>query len=87
MKKITDGARRTLIFLITIISLRAAAQSTAPQAAREITGIVLDAGNAQPLIGASVILEGTTRGVTTDERGEFSIGNLDQGPYWGKRRV
>lgn len=43
--------------------------------ATEITfsGVLIDHGNDEPLIGAYVILEGTTSGVATDIDGKFSI--------------
>lgn len=42
-------------------------------AQRTITGTVLDATDNQPLIGATVLLEGTTSGTITDVSGQFSL--------------
>ncbi|MDR2885936.1 MAG: TonB-dependent receptor [Rikenellaceae bacterium] len=86
MTNFTTGAKRTLITILTIFFAaagvnRAAAQTAAPAAGREISGVVRDAATSAPLIGASVILDGTTRGVTTDVNGEFSLKNLDAGTY------
>jgi len=40
---------------------------------REIKGTVVDAGDGSPVIGASVIIQGTQTGVITDYDGNFSI--------------
>ena len=39
---------------------------------REVSGKVLDA-NQQPLVGVAVLVDGTTKGVTTSENGSFKI--------------
>ena len=39
---------------------------------REVSGKVLDA-NQQPLVGVAVLVDGTTKGVTTSENGTFKI--------------
>ncbi len=53
----------------------------------KITGTVIDSKDNQPIIGASVIVKGTTRGVVTDIDGKFSIsaeiGNVLQATYVG----
>src|SRR5512133_1301518 len=38
-----------------------------------ITGTVIDASTGEPLVGVTIMLEGTTRGVITDMKGQFSI--------------
>lgn len=40
---------------------------------QQITGVVMDKNNNEPLIGASVIIKNTTIGTTTDFNGEFLI--------------
>jgi TonB-dependent starch-binding outer membrane protein SusC len=40
--------------------------------AQQITGTVVDVKN-EPLIGASVVLEGTTKGAITDTNGAFTL--------------
>ncbi|MEQ9229522.1 MAG: TonB-dependent receptor, partial [Cyclobacteriaceae bacterium] len=42
-----------------------------------ITGKVLDSSTGEPLIGATVLVKGTTSGDVTDVNGEFSIGVSD----------
>ncbi|QNL49920.1 TonB-dependent receptor [Olivibacter sp. SDN3] len=40
---------------------------------QQITGVVRAAADQSPLPGVSVLIKGTSRGVTTDEKGQFSI--------------
>ena len=46
-----------------------------------ITGVVIDANNEEPLIGASVYIEQLKRGEVTGRNGEFTIGELSTGSY------
>jgi hypothetical protein len=46
-----------------------------------IQGYIVDATTREPLIGANVLVMGTTTGVTTDMDGQFQIRNLDPGQY------
>jgi hypothetical protein len=46
-----------------------------------IRGKVIDGENDQPLRGASVYINNTTKGSVTDENGNFEIGNLQKGQY------
>ena len=59
-----------LLILLSAFSLGAQAQTT-------IKGEVLDATNNDPLIGATVIVKGTTTGLTTQWDGSFSL-TVDQ---------
>ena len=45
-----------------------------------IVGKVLDNDN-QPIVGASVVLKGTVRGVATNDKGEFTLKNVETGNY------
>ncbi len=64
---------RRLMFLLlgAVCSLGALAQS-------RVTGKVVDA-NGEPVIGASVMVKGTSNGVVTDLDGNYSIGNVPAG--------
>lgn len=42
----------------------------------EISGIVISGEDNQPIIGASVLVVGTTTGITTDVNGKFILSNL-----------
>lgn len=46
-------------------------------AQRTITGTVIDGDNKEPLIGASVVVTGTTKGSLTDLDGKYSISDVD----------
>ena len=47
----------------------------------KITGILVDHETGDPLIGANVIIEGTTMGASTDLEGAFSITSVPVGTY------
>ena len=46
-----------------------------------ISGIVADSSNGNVLIGANVIVEGTSLGMATDNAGKYSISNVTPGTY------
>ena len=60
----------TLLFLLAFFSTGLMAQNT-------ISGIVTDASNGEPLIGASVVIDGTTTGTTTGLDGRYSISGAE----------
>ena len=61
-----NNLNKPIIFLLMLCcSLVALAQT-------KITGTVLDGEN-EPLIGASVVIEGARTGVTTDADGRFTV--------------
>lgn len=47
----------------------------------ELSGTVIDSRTGEPLIGATVILEGTTIGDATDENGRYFIDNIPAASY------
>ena len=65
----------TLIVVFSFISFSSFAQEGA------ICGTVIDAKVKEPLIGATVVLEGTTVGVVTDLDGNFRIPKIKKGKY------
>ncbi|MCC5928301.1 MAG: carboxypeptidase-like regulatory domain-containing protein [Cyclobacteriaceae bacterium] len=46
-----------------------------------ISGIVADESTGETIIGANVVIEGTTQGASTDLSGAFTISNVDPGTY------
>ncbi len=48
---------------------------------QNIEGRILDANNLEPLIGATILVEGTSQGAVADERGVFLIDDLPAGRY------
>lgn len=67
--------KKLFIFLFILMNIQAYAQVTT-----EITGYVKDKTDL-PLIGASVYLENTTQGATTDQNGYYSIRNVKPETY------
>ena len=63
----------SLILLLAPANLFAAGdEETAPQQVK-VTGTITDATTNEPLIGVNVVLEGTTIGVITDVKGNFTL--------------
>jgi hypothetical protein len=62
------------LFSCILLALRVSAQNS-------ITGKVLNEQNEQPLVGASVYINNSTIGTTTNEAGEFKISSLPNGYY------
>ncbi len=58
----------TFLFLCLVIGIGLATAQT-----REVTGTVISAEDDQPVIGASVVVKGTTTGTVTDFEGRFSL--------------
>lgn len=46
-----------------------------------INGVVVDEKTGEPIIGANVVIQGTTNGAATDLEGNFQISNLAAGNY------
>ena len=46
-----------------------------------IKGVVSDSVNANALIGANVIIQGTSLGMATDNDGKYNISNISPGTY------
>ncbi len=75
-------AKTGLIFLCLAVSLVFLFEnSLLAQTTGKIVGRVMDQKNGQPLPGANVLVEGTTRGAATDTKGNFFIINLPPGVY------
>jgi TonB-dependent receptor len=46
-----------------------------------ITGKVVESGSGEALFGANILIEGTTRGTTTDFEGAYTLASLEPGTY------
>jgi len=64
-----------LLFVFISASLVAAAQTGS------ITGTITDSKTKEPIIGGSVLVQGTQIGTSTDIEGKFTISNLKPGTY------
>lgn len=69
--------KKFLIVIITILLV----QFSYAQNTGSITGFVVDKSTQQPLEGASVKLDGTTKGTIADSSGKFRIGNIPLKTY------
>ncbi len=69
------GLLLAVVLLLSPICLA----SQGPQGA--IKGRVVDASTLQPIIGASVVIVGTTQGASTDDEGRYRIANVPIGTY------
>lgn len=74
---------RIVVSLVALAVLAGFASSPllAQETSGEIRGTVTEAGHGDPLIGANVLLVGTTLGGVTDLEGEFSIRRVPAGQY------
>jgi outer membrane receptor protein involved in Fe transport len=64
-----------ILFFSVILSTKAFSQSG------KIAGKVTDAGSKEPIIGANIVLVGTTMGAATDLDGSYTILNVAPGVY------
>ncbi|MCX6170256.1 MAG: TonB-dependent receptor [Ignavibacteriales bacterium] len=70
--------KKTLTFFILLFIT---ASSIAVAATGKIKGRVVDIATREPLIGANVVVIGTSFGAATDLNGEYVISNLEAGTY------
>ena len=61
-----------LAALLFVVPQSATAQS-------QVTGTVTEAENGEPLVGVTVVIQGTTIGTTTDLEGAYSVGPVNAG--------
>ena len=66
---------------IFLISIGVKAQETKPLIQSKLEGTVVDAVTKEPIIGASVTIQGTTHGVITDTDGKFYFQTGQKFPY------
>lgn len=78
MKKILN---RYTWLCILLISIGINAQETKPLIQSKLVGTVVDAVTKDPVIGASVVIKGTTHGVQTDFDGKFFFQTGQKFPY------
>lgn len=67
---------RPLSFLLGLMSIMFLYSPTAIAQSLSITGKVIDKSNQEPIVGASVLIEGTTNGIITDLDGQFVLSNV-----------
>ena len=64
--------KRLMLFMISL--LVGIGQATAQTS--QVNGVVVSSEDGKPIIGASVLVKGTTTGTITDVEGRFSFQNL-----------
>ena len=80
-KRITNRQLRNLFFTITIIFLTLYSSKIFAQENAALFGKVVDSATNEELIGANLILGGTTIGAATDIDGNYKINNIPTGTY------
>ena len=65
--------KRKLMFLMTFLFISIGLVTA--QTSR-VTGLVTSEEDGQPVVGASILVNGTTRGTITDIDGKFTITNV-----------
>ncbi|MDO5522796.1 MAG: TonB-dependent receptor [Bacteroidia bacterium] len=74
-------AHKTLLKTVVAIVFLLAFSSAALAQNGTIKGIILDVKTNEPLIGASILIDGTTQGAAADLDGNFVIPNVSPGTY------
>lgn len=81
MKKVLQTFKRWPL-LLAVIATMSCQIATAQTSRYTIKGVITDARNKEPLIGAAVRITGTNQGTSTDVNGAFSLNlDLSQGSY------
>ena len=75
--------RSTYWIRVAILGCMIIAAAVAPAAAGDgkISGIVTDSESGDPLVSASIVLEGTRLGTVSDDKGRYFILNVPPGSY------
>jgi len=86
MKEFTVGSTITMMKKISIkLSILSVffliSSSSFSQNFGKISGLILDEGNGDPLIGASIVITGTSLGAATDIDGNYNILSVPPGTY------
>lgn len=66
-----------LLILCGSFSIEVVAQTAAPKAT--VKGVVVDAATGEKLIGAVVVVQGTTMGSISDAKGDFTVKGIEKG--------
>ena len=79
LSKSRVGGART--FLCVLVLLILALSTLSAQTAGKVSGVVKDQDSGEPIVGANVVIVGTTMGAATDLDGSFFIINVPPGKY------
>ncbi|MFA6540670.1 MAG: TonB-dependent receptor [Bacteroidota bacterium] len=75
LRRILSGVSRGFLLILFAASMLVAGQTG------KIFGKITDKKTGDPIIGASVLIEGTKTGASSDFEGDYSIGNVTPGTY------
>ena len=74
---------KKIYFIIALVLLSAGlgieANANTVEAQKIVRGVVIDSETKEPLVGASVVVVGTTKGVATDVNGKFELSGVKAG--------
>ncbi|MBR6496243.1 MAG: carboxypeptidase-like regulatory domain-containing protein, partial [Rikenellaceae bacterium] len=74
---------KKIYFIIALVLLSAGfgieANANTVEAQKIVRGVVIDSETKEPLVGASVVVAGTTKGVATDVNGKFELSGVKAG--------
>ncbi|HWO57749.1 MAG TPA: TonB-dependent receptor [bacterium] len=73
--------KRAIHAIVLIVAMLAALGASAHGATGQIVGTILDVRTGEPLIGASVLIEGTSVGAACDIDGRYTIRNAPEGTH------
>ena len=76
--------RLLLVLAITLLTLpkaQAAPLYPEPIEPGTITGIIQDGNTGEPIPGVNIVIKGTARGTSTNDRGEFVLSNVSPSTY------
>ena len=75
--KFISYSLKTILFICIIFS----GKLYSWEGVGNISGRIIDARNLQPLLGANILVDGTSYGAASDENGNFTVSNLPSGSY------
>jgi TonB-dependent receptor len=73
--------RKIIYYLSIVILVATLLSSNILAAGSNISGNVKDAKTGEPLLGANIVLLGTSMGASTDQNGKYVIPNVPEGSY------
>jgi TonB-dependent starch-binding outer membrane protein SusC len=81
------GMSKSVRFLVAALGLALLLPSGAAAQGGTVSGVVTEASNQQPIVGAQVAVVGTQRGAITDRSGRFTITGVPAGTYQIRARL
>ena len=70
-----------ILMILTLLIALLTSYSSFAGVTGKITGVIKDKDTGDPLIGANILVEGTSRGAAADDKGRYVIINMPPGTY------